>query len=150
MPGTGLAQIFLNNKNMNEIEYTVKIAILRVLKDIVNADNIIQNKEIEYMNQVAELLNVKDNYESEVDNMVTLQALTIIKEKLTAEQKKEFAKYMGNMIIADGDINYNEVKLYNAVCESCNIEKDFHVEDYPEYSLSGPFVNPEDLMNCMA
>ena len=54
---------------------------------------------------------------------------------------------MGKMIVIDNDINYNEVKLYNAFCESCDIEKDFNVEDYPEYSLSGPFVNPEDVMN---
>ena len=56
---------------------------------------------------------------------------------------------MGKMIVIDKDINYNEVKLYNAVCESCNIERDFNVEDYPGLTFSGPFVNPEDLMNII-
>lgn len=54
---------------------------------------------------------------------------------------------MGKMIVIDEDINYNEVKLYNAVCESCNIEKDFNAEDFPNCTLSGSFVNPEDLMS---
>ena len=56
---------------------------------------------------------------------------------------------MGKMIVIDEDINYNEVKLYNAVCESCNIERDFNVEDYHGLTFSGPFVNPEDLMNII-
>jgi len=65
------------------------------------------------------------------------------------DQKGEVAKMMGKMIVIDKDINYNEVKLYNAFCESCDIEKDFNVDDYPEFSLSGPFVNPEDVMNSI-
>ena len=46
---------------------------------------------------------------------------------------------MGKMIVIDEDINYNEVKLYNAVCDSCGIGKGFNVDDYPDYTLSGPF-----------
>lgn len=46
------------------------------------------------------------------------------------------------MIVIDKDINYNEVKLYNAVCESCNIERNFNIEDYPpEVTISGTYVN---------
>ena len=77
---------------------------------------------------------------------MTLEALATIRT-LDVDQKSEIAKMMGKMIVIDNDINYNEVKLYNAFCESCDIEKDFNVEDYPGYSLSGPFVNPEDVMN---
>ena len=60
--------------------------------------------------------------------------------------QNEIAKMMGKMIVVDEDINYNEVKLYNAFRESCDIEKDFSVDDYPEYSLSGPFINPEEML----
>ena len=66
---------------------------------------------------------------------------------MLAEQKGEIAKMMGNMIVVDNDINYNEVKLYHAFCESCDIDKDFNVGDYSDVTLSGPFVNPEDIMN---
>ena len=45
----------------------------------------------------------------------------------------------------NGEINYEEVKLYDSFCKSCEIENSFRIEDYPECTLSGPFVNPEDL-----
>lgn len=130
---------------MNELAYNEKIAVLRVLKDIELADNKVLDCESEYIDQVAKSFGIDNCYHKDVDSIVTLQAINIIRN-LSSEQKSEFAKLMGKMIVVDKDINYNEVKLYNVVCESCDIEKDFRVEDYPEYSLSGPFVNPEDFM----
>lgn len=131
---------------MIELEYNAKIAVMRILNDIVNADNVVKDAEVNYMNEVASTFELADNYMSEVNSLVTLQALSIVRA-LSADVKEKIAQLMGKMIVIDEDINYNEVKLYNAVCESCNIEKDFNVEDYPNYTLSGPFVNPEDLMN---
>lgn len=134
--------------NMEELTHNAKIAVLRILNDIVNADNIIKDVELKYMNEIARSFELADNYMDEVNNLVTLQALAIVRT-LSADFKKKIAQMMGKMIVIDKDINYNEVKLYNAVCESCNIEKDFNIEDYPDLSLSGPFVNPEDLMNII-
>lgn len=131
---------------MKELEYNAKIAVMRILNDIVNADNVVKDVEVNYMNEVASTFELADNYLNEVNNLVTLQALSIVRA-LSADVKEQIAQLMGKMIVIDEDINYNEVKLYNAVCESCNIEKDFNVEDYPDYILSGPFVNPEDLMS---
>ena len=131
---------------MKELEYSAKIAVMRILNDIVYADNVVKVVEVNYMNEVASTFELADNYLNEVNNLVTLQALSIVRA-LSADVKEQIAQLMGKMIVIDEDINYNEVKLYNAVCESCNIEKDFNVEDYPDYTLSGPFVNPEDLMN---
>ena len=131
---------------MKELEYNAKIAVMRILNDIVNADNVVKDVEVNYMNEVASTFELADNYLNDVNNLVTLQALSIVRA-LSADVKEQIAQLMGKMIVIDEDINYNEVKLYNAVCESCNIEKDFNVEDYPDYTLSGPFVNPEDLMN---
>lgn len=133
---------------MEELTHDAKIAILRILNDIVNADNIIKDVELKYMNEIARSFELADNYMDEVNNLVTLQALAIVRT-LSADFKKKIAQMMGKMIVIDEDINYNEVKLYNAVCESCNIEKDFNVEDYPGLTFSGPFVNPEDLMNII-
>lgn len=131
---------------MKELTYKAKIAVIRILKEILTADNIIHDKEVEYMNQVIQSFDLQESYKEDTDKMVTLQALSVIRE-LSSTQKEMIAQLMGKMIVIDKDINYNEVKLYNAVCESCNIEKDFNMDDYPEYTLSGPFVNPEDLMN---
>lgn len=123
---------------MKELAKEAKYAILRVLKDIVMADNIIHEKEVLYMKQVAHDMELEEDFDRSIDNIVTLKALTIIRG-FTQEQKEEVARLMGRMIVIDEDINYNEVKLYNSVCESCNIEKGFHLEDYPDYSLSGDF-----------
>ena len=131
---------------MEELSYKAKIAVIRILSEIMNADKIIHEKEKEYLDEVIKSFNLEENYEVEVSGLMTLEALSTIRG-LSLEQKEYIAKMMGKMIVIDKDINYNEVKLYNAFCESCYIEKDFNVEDYPEYSLSGPFVNPEDIMN---
>ena len=133
---------------MEELTHDAKIAVLRILNDIVNADNIVRDVEVEYMNEIARSFELADNYMDEVNNLVTLQALSIVRA-LSVDLKEKIAQMMGKMIVIDEDINYNEVKLYNAVCESCNIERDFNVEDYPGLTFSGPFVNPEDLMNII-
>lgn len=132
---------------MEEFTYKDKIAIIKVLTEILHADNIVHDREIAYMNEVIKSFKLCDSYQTDVNQLITLQALSTIRS-MSVEQKGEVAKMMGKMIVIDEDINYNEVKLYNAFCESCDIEKDFNVEDYLDYSLSGPFVNPEDLMSC--
>ena len=131
---------------MEELTYKAKIAVIRILSEILHADNIVHESEVAYMDDVIRMFHLDSDYQSDVDKLMTLQALSTIRE-LSIEQKREVAKMMGKMIVIDQDINYNEVKLYNAFCESCDIEKDFNIEDYPEFTLSGPFVNPEDLMN---
>lgn len=133
---------------MEELTHDAKIAVLRILNDIVNADNIVKDIEVENMNEIARSFELADNYMDEVNNLVTLQALSIVRA-LSVDLKEKIAQMMGKMIVIDEDINYNEVKLYNAVCESCNIERDFNVEDYPGLTFSGQFVNPEDLMNII-
>lgn len=133
---------------MEELTHDAKIAVLRILNDIINADNIVKDIEVENMNEIARSFELADNYMDEVNNLVTLQALSIVRA-LSIDLKEKIALMMGKMIVIDEDINYNEVKLYNAVCESCNIERDFNVEDYPGLTFSGPFVNPEDLMNII-
>ncbi len=133
---------------MEELTYKAKVAVIKVLSEILHADNIVHDSEVEYMNEVIKSFKLGGNYQSDVDSLITLQALSTIRE-LSVEQKGKVAKMMGKMIVIDKDINYNEVKLYNAFCESCDIEKDFNVDDYPKFSLSGPFVNPEDLMNAL-
>lgn len=133
---------------MEELTYNAKIAVLKILSDIIHADHIVKDVEVDYMNEIALSFELADNYMNEVNDLVTLQALSIIRV-LSTDLKEKIAQMMGKMIIIDKDINYNEVKHYNAVCESCNIKKDFNVEDYPDFTLSGSFVNPEDLMTII-
>lgn len=131
---------------MEQLTYNAKIAVVKVLNEILNADSIVHENEVQYMNEVIRDFGLEGKYEDDVKSLMTLQALATIRE-LDVELKEMVAKMMGKMIVIDNDINYNEVKLYNAFCESCNIEKDFNVDEYEGVTLSGPFVNPEDLMN---
>ena len=102
---------------MEELTYNAKIAVIRVLTEILNADNIVHDSEVKYMEDVVKSFGLANGYKSDVNAMMTLQALSTIRE-LQIDQKGEIAKMMGRMIVVDEDINYNEVKLYNAFCES--------------------------------
>ncbi|QUB57027.1 hypothetical protein J5A71_11025 [Prevotella melaninogenica] len=133
---------------MEKLTYNAKVAIIKVLSEILNADSIVNDNEVEYMNEVIKSFNLDGNFQSDVDSLLTLQALSTIRE-LSVTLKNEVAKMMGKMIIIDEDINYNEVKLYNTFCKSCDIEKNFNINDYPELSLSGPFINSEDIMAAL-
>ena len=129
---------------MNKLTYIEKIALFRILFDIVNADKIIHEKEVDYLKEIANSLNLVGDYEKDVKELTSFMAISKI-QSLSNDVKEEIAQLMGNMIVIDKDINYNEVKVYFRVCELCNINKDFDVEDFPNCTLSGPFVNPEDL-----
>jgi uncharacterized tellurite resistance protein B-like protein len=130
---------------MEQFKYNAKIAVIKVLNEILNADNVVHENEVKYLNEVIQDFGLEVTYEEDVKALMTLQALATIRE-LNVEQKEMVAKMMGKMIVIDNDINYNEVKLYNAFCESCNIEKDFNLKDYTDVTLSGPFTNPEELL----
>ncbi len=131
---------------MEELSYKAKVSVVKLLSEILNADKKVHENEVKYLDEVTKSLNLNDNYKEEVDALLTLEALATVRT-LSVDQKREIAKMMGKMIVVDNDINYNEVKLYNAFCESCDIENDFNVDDYSDVTLSGPFVNPEDIMN---
>ena len=93
-------------ENMKELTHDAKIAVLRILNDIINADNIVKDVEVEYMNEIARSFELSDNYISEVNELVTLQALSIVRT-LSADIKENIAQMMGKMIVIDKDINYN-------------------------------------------
>ena len=130
---------------MEQLTYNAKIAVVKVLNEILNADSIVHENEVQYMNEVIRDFGLEEKYEDDVKSLMTLQALATIRE-LDVNQKEMVAKMMGKMIVIDNDINYNEVKPYNAFCESCNIEKDFNIDEYIDVTRSTPFINPEDLL----
>ena len=94
---------------MEELTHDEKIAVLRILNDYVNADKIVLDDEDENMNEIARSFELADNYMVEVNNLVTLQALAIVRT-LSTDLKEEIAQKMGKMIVIDKDINNNEEK----------------------------------------
>ena len=85
---------------MEELTHDAKIAVLRILNDIINADNIVKDIEVENMNEIARSFELADNYMDEVNNLVTLQALSIVRA-LSIDLKEKIAQMMGKMIVID-------------------------------------------------
>jgi len=109
---------------MVEYTYQQKIAIMRILLDIIHADGIIDARETFFFEKLKEEFGLAEEDHEVVKNKNSLLALTQIK-LFDEEQKNHFAKLMSQMIIVDEDINVNEVAIYNVVSEFCNIGKGF-------------------------
>ena len=120
---------------MNTLSYPERIAIMRILLDIMLADHKLDRREKDLFAQIAQFLELEDTALADVEHQNSLLALTIIHD-FTQSQKEELAKLMGKMITIDEDINYNEVKIYNVVNEFCHIQVEFNVNDYPQYTRS--------------
>lgn len=122
-------------KQMKELTYNERIAVMRILHDIILADNRIDEREQMLFTDIAKTLDLDASARQSVEKLNSLIALAIIHD-FNQKQKEEFAKLMGQMIIVDKDINYNEVKIYNVVNEFCNIRVEFEMDNYPEYTRS--------------
>ena len=124
---------------MKKFTYVQKVSMMRILMDLVLADGRIDERETAYFNKIAGLLDLDNNARKDVDNKNSLLALTEISD-FDQSQKEELSKLMGQMIVVDKDINYNEIRIYNVVNDFCKINVGFNIEDYPEYSRSGDFI----------
>ena len=109
---------------MVEYTYQQKIAIMRILLDIIHADGIIDARETFFFQKLKEEFQLAEEDHEAVNTKNSLLALTQIK-LLDEEQKRHFAQLMAQMIIVDEDINVNEVAIYNVVSDFCGIGKVF-------------------------
>lgn len=120
-----------------ELTYQQKIAMMRILLDIIHADGIIDARETFFFEQLKKEfgLTAKDHKVVKAKN--SLIALSQVR-LLTEEQKKYFATLMSKMIIVDEDVNTNEITIYNVVADFCSINISF--EDA---------VDPNEVDNCL-
>lgn len=109
---------------MVEYTYQQKIAIMRILLDIIHADGIIDARETFFFDKLKDEFQLADEDHEVVKCKNSLLALTQIK-LLDEEQKEHFAKLMAQMIIVDEDININEVAIFNVVSEFCGTGRAF-------------------------
>lgn len=110
---------------MKELSYNQKNAVMRVLLDIIYADERIDYRETAYYNKLAEELDLPEEAKENVMKKSSLIALLEIKN-FTEEQKISFAKLMDTMIKVDDDINVNEVAIYDVVIDFCSIPLPFN------------------------
>ena len=113
--------VFLRkNIYMDVLNYSQKIAVMRVLLDIIHADGHIDVRETSVFNKLIDELALPDNTKDEISRKSSLIALLDIKN-FTNEQKEYFAALMDKMIKVDEDINVNEVAIYDVVIDYCQI-----------------------------
>ena len=105
---------------MEIINHDQKIAVMRVLLDIIHADGRIDIRETNFFYKLLDELDLPKTSKEEISNKSSLIALLDIKN-FTDEQKEYFAAMMDKMIKVDEDINVNEVAIYDVVIEFCDI-----------------------------
>lgn len=132
---------------MEELVHIEKVAIIKALVEIMNADNDmhdVNKKELDYIEECARQFGLDNNYMKEVNEMLTLQALLIIR-KLSCVQKQRIAKMMGEMMTVNAviDTNYHKDRVYNTICEIADIPIKSNIENYidcafsPDYDSDG-------------
>lgn len=98
----------------------------------------VDDREKLLYSNITQMLDLDESAKDDVDNLNSLLAQVTLHD-FNQSQKEQFAKLMGQMIIVDKDINYNEVKIYNVVNDFCNIRLEFDMDSYPEYTRSEGF-----------
>jgi len=110
---------------MEQFSLVQKIALMRILLDIINADGRIDSRETFYYNKIAKNLGLTDEdrkYANEANSLLSLLQL----KEFSSEQKAFAAEVMGQMIVVDEDINVNEMAIYELVCDTCDISIKFN------------------------
>lgn len=103
-----------------ELTYIQKMAIVRVLLDIISVDGKIDARETHFFEEVKVKLELSAEDHFKVMELNTLNSLSIIKE-MTDAQKVFYKELMHDIILADGVIEENEQLAYDNICEFCNI-----------------------------
>lgn len=113
-----------------EFTYQQKIAMMRILLDIIKADGV-DATEVFFFNQLMEEFSLAPEDKDIVDERNSILALVQLSD-MTTEQKHYFSDLMTKMIIVDGDINANELAIYGVVADFCKIDKSFEDHELPE------------------
>ncbi len=103
-----------------EYKYIQKMAIVRLLLDIISIDEKIDERETLYFEKVKKELNLSPEDHYKVKDFSTLLSLSILKG-MTEEQKENYVALMKNMILADGVIEPSELLAYEDICKFCDI-----------------------------
>lgn len=115
------------------------IAIIKMAKAMVKADGKIEPSELSVMAVELERFGVPENQLKTLlkasDNMETSQALVLINE-MDEERKKYVASYLGVIMVSDGDVNEQELILWNLVSTLCSL---------PEMNITEAINNMKNL-----
>ena len=97
-----------------------KMAMAKILLDIVSVDEHIDARETMFFENVKDMLKLSTQDHFDILHLNTLKCLSIIKS-MTIEQKTDFATMMRNMIIVDKYIDQREATSFYDICEFIHI-----------------------------
>lgn len=103
-----------------EYKYNQKMAIVRLLLDIISIDEKIDERETIYFEKVKKELSLSPEDHFKVKDFSTLLSLSIIKG-MSEQQKMDYADLMRDMILSDGIIEPSELIAYEDICKFCDI-----------------------------
>ncbi len=112
--------LFLHKNNIDMLNYNQKIAVMRVLLDIIYADGRVDSRETSLFCKLMSELDLSEESKEQIQRKSSLVSLLDIKN-FSEEQKVYFAELMDKMIKVDEDINVNEVVIYDVVMDYCGI-----------------------------
>ncbi len=105
---------------MEKFNKEQKMAISKVLLDIVSVDRKIDSREIAYLEEVKRKLALGSDDQYQVINLNTLNCLGVIKT-MDEEQKLAFADMMRQIILADEYIDPYEARAFYDICEFIHV-----------------------------
>ena len=100
---------------MKEYNNEEKLAIAKILLDLIYIDGKVDRREINYFEKVKEVLELSPEEQFMVTGLNTLHCLGTLKT-MDSEQKHAFAEMMRNVILADEYIDPNEAQAFYDVC----------------------------------
>lgn len=103
-----------------DFNYNQKIAVMRVLLDIIFADSKVDYRETNLFRELQNELGLSDEDVKSLSEKSAILSLLDIKE-FNEDQKKAFAILMDKTIKIDDDIDKREVAIYDIVLDYCNI-----------------------------
>lgn len=99
------------------VEYSnkEKLAIAKILLDLIYIDGKVDRREISYFEKVREMLDLSPEEQFMVTNLNTLNCLGVLKI-MDLGQKRAFAEMMRDVILADEYVDPNEARAFYDVC----------------------------------
>lgn len=107
---------------MKPFNYQQRVAVLRILRDIIYADGRVDIREIELFEKLKQELCITAQLQEDVQNRSALLALYQVRS-LESEQKRYLVELMRSMIVVDEDIDSHEVVVYDLVCDVIGSER---------------------------
>ena len=107
---------------MKPFNYQQRVAVLRILQDVIYADGRIDIRETELFEKLKQELCITEQIQEDVQSRSALLALCQVRA-LDAEQKSYLVELMRSMIVIDEDIDSHEVLVYDLVCNVIGSER---------------------------